>query len=281
MRGVIKRIWLRPKVFLIPLFLICIFNLLFQKQIFERNMTESTSLADILTYQFNTYFYIHLFFLPAFIIESVSFFCESKFTEFTMTRSTDRKSYFIYKEKELFIFTFLYRLVEIIVSSIIFILSYLPHSLNLNTFSLTSIIQRLLFVSPKTMLEMASILVCVQLLIFLYYLFFAHIILYADCHIGNITVAAGIAIAMDFVLLVMIKANYWFEDSFLLQLLPHHNTFLEYVFAKPETYYNFERILIAIVYWIVIGIAMNIAVYKGIKSKDFVYSFDSSEREIV
>ena len=130
---------------IIAFILNCIFSVICQQQVYTINRTDSTSIADVLTLQFNLYSYTYLLFLPIFIYASYRYFKTSKFNEFTITRHESRVKYFLYRERNAFLFSCIYRIIEVFISGLIFILSSLLNSIHsIQIFSFSAPIQEIL-----------------------------------------------------------------------------------------------------------------------------------------
>ncbi len=265
---------------IIAFILNCIFSVICQRQVCIINGTNNTSLADILTFQFNLYSYTYLFFLPVFIYASYRYLKTSKFNEFTITRYESRVKYFLCREKNAFLFSCIYRIAEILISGLIFIASYLLNSINnLHVFSLSVPMQKILCIMPQTSKEVFIIFIYVQLNMILLYYFFTQIIILSDFNLKNPVFSVSVPIIVNFLFLILVKSNYWFEGNPIRYLLPHSNTFLEYIFNRMRSNYSLGQIWYTLIYWVCIIAILNLVVFLKTKSKDFIYPTENIDRE--
>ena len=112
---------LQTPAFIFLFILYCLQCLECQKGIIRMNAGIRTTLADAILYQFNTYSFVHLMFIPIFICTLYQFVRMGKFNEFILCRYNGRTQLVFEMEKEVILFTGLYRCIEIVVTSIIFI----------------------------------------------------------------------------------------------------------------------------------------------------------------
>lgn len=253
----------------------CIFSAVSHQDVYYFNRGVNTSLADILTFQFNTYSFIYLLFLPVFIFVVYCHLKTTKFNEFILTRYESREKYVLYREKNAILFTVMYRILELFVSGLIFILaSFSNGTQRSKIISLSIPVRSYLCVNPSTVLEEFIVVIFVQLTITMVYFFFVQIILLSDFNLGNPFFAGAFPAVISFIFLALIKANYWFEFTLVRYLLPHNYTFLEFMFSGNE--YSLNPLLFSWLYWAVLLIIMVSVVFYKTKHKDYIFIADDT-----
>lgn len=265
----------------ISVMLNCVFSSICQRETYIRNVACHTSVTDILSYQFNTYSYLYLLFLPIFIYVMHSFLKTSKIDELTITKYPTRLTYFLRREKISFILTVMYRAMEIAVSIIVFTFSSLINSIEkfmVCSFSLP--IQEYLCILPQTSEETLIITIYIQLILTIHYFFFAQIILLSDYNLKVPFFSVMIPVTVNFLFLALIKSDYLFFGFSVLHLLPHRNTFLEYIFDSRQCNYSLNILFHTLIYWICVLLIMVGIVFLKTKFKDFIYPNENTDRTI-
>lgn len=256
----------------------CLFSSICQRDVYLINRPDQVSLADALTFQFNTYSYIFLLFLPLFIFISNSCLKTSKFNEFTITRYKNRNHYFSRRVKFSFFFTFLYRAIEITASGLVFILSSLVStSPEIKIFSFTSYMQKIFCVSVCNTKEVFILFTYVQIIITLLYFFFSQIIILSDFNLTYPYFSVVVPIIVNYLFLVLIKANYLFEETIVRHFLPHNNTFLECVFRNKT--YSIKLLCQPVLYWICIITVFNIIIFYSTRHIDYLFPTNNIDRD--
>lgn len=262
--------------FIVAFIFSCVFSSICQQDIFSINGTYTTSLSDALSYQFNIYSYVHLFFLPVFIFISFYLLKTCKFDELIITRFQNRNRYFMYRETKAILITLGYRLIEVVSSTIIFTLSSKINSQHPFSLSFSLAVQKVLCITPQNFKETLVIFIYVQLVLLLLYFFFSQIIILSDLSLRNPFVASSIPILINFFLLILIKSDYLFGNSFFDWILPHRNIYLEYIFGFKNAF-RLGLILRALFYWVFIIAILGIIIFLEMKRKDYMFSSEKTE----
>ena len=277
-----RKIFAKPgisSVFLFSIIGICIFSCVCQIETRQLNAMYQTSLFDILTFQFNLYSYVHLLFLPLFILAAYKFLKTNKFDDLVITRTDNRCKYFIFREKSALIFSLIYRMMEIALSTIVFVLSsILTSNFELDITSFSPIIQVVLCINPKSSFESLFYFLFAQFLITLLYFVFSQIVILSDLSTNSFFISVSIPIIMNFLLLALIKSNYLFRGSPLYYFLPHNNIYFEFLYGSNNLNY-LHTSFNSIVYWFLLFSILLWFVLDRIKRKDFLYPTENVDYE--
>lgn len=263
----------------ISVMLNCVFSSICQREVYIRNVARHTSVADILSYQFNTYSYLYLLFLPVFIYVMHCFLKTSKINELTITKYATRSAYFLHREKDSFLLTAMYRAMEIVISIIVFSFSAFLNSIEkfmVCSFSLPT--QEYLCILPQTSKESLIVTIYIQLILTMHYFFFTQIIILSDYNLKVPFFSVMIPVIVNFLFLALIKSDYLFFGFSACHLLPHRNTFLEYIFDGRQCNYSLNILFHTLIYWICVLVIMAGIVFSKTKFKDFIYPNENIDR---
>lgn len=253
----------------------CIFTAMCHRDVYYINGSYDSSLIEVLTFQFNTYSCVYLLFLPVFIFVAYYHLKTTKINEFTITRYESRVSYFIFRENDAFLFTVMYRISELFVSSLIFILaSMLNGDQRLSVLGFSLPMQNYLCINANAAVEEFFVFVFCQASVTILYFFFVQLILLSDFNLNKPFLAGAIPITINFIFLALIKADFWFEYTPIHYIMPHNYTFLEFVFKGNE--YSSIFFLISLAYWSCMLLIILTIVFFKTKYKDYIFVTDDT-----
>lgn len=265
----------RKKIFYISFLILCLFGIRFLDSTVRIAYPENVSLMDALVYNFNTYSNVFLCYLPLFIILEAAFFSQGKFNEYVMIRYKNRFRYFLHKEIYALKFSFLYRLIEnVIVSSIFLVFCIGRKSYCGVTSGLSKNMQRFMSLSGINRKETVAIFCFTFVSMLFLELAFSQIIIITSETALSPVASVGIVLGVDILLLVIIKCYFWFSGFKISQILPHNNLFLQFIFG--DSYFSkiesdIHLLVRPMVYQIIVLCILLIIVYWYISGRDFLY----------
>jgi hypothetical protein len=237
-------------------------------------------LTFISRFQFNLYSNIHLFILPLFIVIAHRWLRVGKFHEFIITRFYDRQKYIASRNASALAFVLIYHLGELAVTVAVFAVSRITYVGHFRIVGFSDVIKNIFCITPQTAFDSIVIIMFTQIMIIFLYLVFTQIIILSELHISIASITVGVPLMMNFVLLVLVKTDFWFDKSIFRHLLPHRNLALGYLFSGSNENYNLHKMLIAIVYWLCILSAVYVITAKTTNKKDFIFLTSTAEREM-
>lgn len=269
---------LNSKLMFIVFAVFCIVSLACHSNAIDLNMSQPTSIADILVVQFNIYSYVFLCFAPLFIVVQNQFLRQNKFDEFVLIRYASRKEYFVELQIHAMIFTIFYRCVEVLITVSIYVTScVIGGKFDKQWLTISPAIQKLMCINTTRNI---AIILYTQVVLLLLYFMITQSMLIAYFKFGNGTIAISIPLCINFLLLLLIKVDFWLDNYPVLKnLLPHRNIFLNCIFSPIKNDFSFTTLAWTLLYW---GILLIIAIhysYKELQKKDFLYRLENAEQD--
>lgn len=254
----------------------CFMSLSCQLDAVDLNGGILPSIAGLLAYKFNTFSYIYIGFLPCFIVFSYQFIHVSKYEEFVLSRFAKRGQYFLSKQLKYLKICVVYRLFELIITVIVYTISYL-FAISKEAFwgEISENLKVAIGIPYSNVSNVFWLSITIQLLLLLLYFLFIEIILGLDIYFGNSVAVLAITCSVDIILLLTTKCKFWITDANILNLLPNYNFLFEFMFT--DSMYSISRILLAYLYWVVI---IGIMIYQTNRlclRHDYIFIVDNED----
>jgi hypothetical protein len=149
----------------------------------------------------------------------------------------------------------------------------------LHFFGTSEFMQTLFSIQPQTWHEEMVIVLYAQAVIILLYFCFAQMIILFELLSNTVMLSAGLPIVLNFILLVLVKADFWFSNSGLRYFLPHRNFSVGNVFNKSIKNYKLVDLALPLIYWLIVSFLLwNVARQKSLRN-DYIFTLNNAGKE--
>lgn len=257
---------------------LCVVTAYSQRQALTISGESRLTFWGNLLFQFNSYPLFYLFRLPLFIIVSQKLFRFEKEYEYIITRFTSRRRFTNRCLLDLTAFTLFYHLFEVFLVAAIFLVGHINDTSKAFAFELSAPLRNWFNLG----FDSCSFLPELELFIFLgtvfQYLIFAKLVILSSIRFGRSLFSTSIPFILNFLLLVLIKVDFWFRGKAIRCIFPHKNYFLNYIneYGIPG---SLNSLLYPTIYWLCIIFLCCFFFYYIIDRQDFLFSPENIDRE--
>ncbi len=262
----------------IVLVCLCVVTAYSQRQALTISGEYQLTFWGNLLFQFNTYPFFYLFRLPIFIVASQKLFRLEKESEYIITRFTSRRLFTNRCLLDLTAFTLFYHILEVLLVAAIFLVGHVNNIDKAFAFHLSIPLQNYFNLGLDSCIDLLKLELFIFIVTVFQYLIFAKLVMLSSIRLGRSLFSTSIPFILNFLLLILIKVDFWFRGKAIRCIFPHKNFFLNYIneYGAPG---SLNSLFYPTIYWLCIIFVCGFFFYYIIERQDFLFSPENIDRE--